>query len=238
MADNTTPAEGRVANPPPKGRLLLYVGGAAVVGALIVVGAILPAEFNKDPLGIGRATGLARLWAPAQVEVSATEGAQPLARFYGAPFRSDEVIIKLDTPDNPEGLSELEYKVAMKKGQTYVYSWQVEGIDIPEEFYSDFHGHTLPKAGEKMTVATYRQATGSTSNGTVVAPFDGIHGFYLQNQSEKPVQVRLHIAGFYELIPPGQEGNLARIKTHGQIAEEAKAPKPEVPDVLSPPAKP
>ncbi len=67
----------------------------------------------------------------------------------------------------------------------------------------------------------------------MVAPFDGIHGFYLQNQSEKPVQVRLRIAGFYDLIPPGQEGNLARIKTQSQIAEEAAKPRPAVPDVLN-----
>ncbi|OYX32716.1 MAG: hypothetical protein B7Y99_08275 [Caulobacterales bacterium 32-69-10] len=233
MADTNEPAEGHVANPPNRKRLLLLTAGAALAGALIVLGAVLPAEYNVDPLGIGKATGLSRLWAPPQIDVAATAGNQPLARFYPTPFRSDEVIIKLDTPDNPEGLSELEYKVAMKKGATYVYSWQVEGIDIPEEFYSDFHGHTLPKAGEKMVVSTYRQATGSTSNGTVVAPFDGIHGFYLQNQSEKPVQVRLHIAGFYELIPPGQEGNLARIKTEGQIAEEAAKPRPAVPDVLN-----
>ncbi len=238
MAETNEPAEGHVANPPPARRLLLLTGGAALVGAVIVFGAILPAEYNFDPLGIGKATGLSRLWAPEEVKVAATAGNQPLARAYPTPFRTDEVVIKLDTPDNPEGLSELEYKVHVKAGGTYVYSWAVEGIGIPEEFYYDFHGHTLTKPGEKMTVSTYKQATGSKANGALVAPFDGIHGWYLQNQSETPVQVRLHIAGFYDLIAPGQEGNLARIKTQGQIAEEAARPRPTVPDVLGPGAAP
>ncbi|OYW24514.1 MAG: hypothetical protein B7Z44_20395 [Caulobacter sp. 12-67-6] len=116
MAENTTPTEGRVANPPSAKRLLLYTGGALVAGVLIVCGAILPAEYNADPLGIGKATGLSRLWAPPEVQVAATAGNQPLARNYPTPFRTDEFLIKLDSPDKPEGLSELELKVRMKAG--------------------------------------------------------------------------------------------------------------------------
>jgi hypothetical protein len=135
MTASPEPTEGHVANPPPKKRLLIYTGGALVVGALIVVGAILPAEYNADPLGIGKATGLSRLWAPPEVKVSATAGNQPLARDYAFPWRSDEFVIKLDSSDKAEGLSELEYKLRMKAGSTYVYSWMVEGLTNPEEFY-------------------------------------------------------------------------------------------------------
>jgi hypothetical protein len=31
----------------------------------------------------------------------------------------------------------------------------------------------------------------------LTAPFDGVHGWYLQNQSDHPVVVRLQLAGFY-----------------------------------------
>jgi hypothetical protein len=46
----------------------------------------------------------------------------------------------------------------------------------------------------------------------LVAPFDGIFGWYLQNQSEAPVTIKLDLAGFYQLIPPGEYGNEAGIK--------------------------
>jgi len=40
---------------------------------------------------------------------------------------------------------------------------------------------------------------------------DGIHGWYLQNQSAKAVVVKLRISGFYQLIAPGEAGNKAKI---------------------------
>jgi hypothetical protein len=62
-----------------------------------------------------------------------------------------------------------------------------------------------------MTVATYKKATGTSQNGALTAPFDGIHGWYFQNQSINPVVVRVKISGFYELIPPGEAGNEAKV---------------------------
>ena len=47
----------------------------------------------------------------------------------------------------------------------------------------------------------YRKATGASENGSLVAPFDGTHGWYFKNDTARPVVVRLTIAGFYELIP-------------------------------------
>jgi hypothetical protein len=39
----------------------------------------------------------------------------------------------------------------------------------------------------------------------LIAPWQGIHGWYWQNKSGAPVTVRLRMSGFYELIP-GQAG--------------------------------
>ena len=49
------------------------------------------------------------------------------------------------------------------------------------------------------------------ANGALTAPFDGIHGWYFQNQSGNPDIVRVKISGFYELIAPGETGNEAGI---------------------------
>ena len=82
--------------------------------------------------------------------------------------------------------NELEYKVRMKKDATLIYEWSVADLENPEEFYYDFHGHTVVE-GQEMTVATYKQATGRSAKGALTAPFDGVHGWFLQNQSAKAV---------------------------------------------------
>ena len=80
-----------------------------------------------------------------------------------------------------------------------------------------------------MTVATYRQAYGTSRHGALTAPFDGIHGWQFSNSSEKPVVVKLRIAGFYELIPSGQPGNEAGIVANVPAAQA----RPDLPPAPS-----
>ena len=202
--------EGQISKPLSAGRMLALTAGALVTATLIVFGAILPAEFNWDPLGLGRVTGLNRLWAPREVVFDTSTSAVPLAREYRSGFRSDTIEIPLQEERARTPGNDLEYKVRMRKDATLIYEWSVADMPNPEEFYFDFHGHTLVDKTE-MTVATYKKATGTSANGALTAPFDGIHGWYFQNQSVKPVVVRVKISGFYELIPPGEPGNEARI---------------------------
>jgi hypothetical protein len=202
--------EGQISKPLSAGSMLAITGGAFVAGSLIVFGAILPAEFNWDPLGFGRTTGLNRLWAPREVTFDTTTGSVPLAREYPTGFRTDVIEIPLRAGGDSTRGDELEYKVRMRKDATFVYEWSVPSVSNPEEFYFDFHGHTLTAAKE-MTVATYKQATGTSANGALTAPFDGVHGWFFQNQSVGPIVVHVKISGFYELIPPGDTGNEAGI---------------------------
>jgi hypothetical protein len=203
---HSTEAEMTVA---PSRRTVLLVTLGAVVAALVILFAgVLPAEYNRDPTGLGKLTGIARLWAPEKqlVAVNVKAAEMPVSRSYPTPFRSDVIEIKLKPDEDPERGNELEYKVHLEKGGTYIYSWEVIGITNPEEFYTEFHGHTA-QASKTMTVAEYRKATGISDNGILTAPFAGVHGWYFQNQSLKPVTVRLKLSGFYTLIPDGQPGN-------------------------------
>ena len=211
--------EGHISKSIPAGRLIALTAGGLLVATVAVFGAILPAEFNMDPLGIGKVTGLNRLWAPPEVAFDASKaGTGPLAREYEMPFRTDTIEIPLRDGDDRTRGNELEYKVRMKQGATLIYEWSVADIEVPEEFYYDFHGHTTVE-GQEMTVATYKQATGTSAQGALTAPFDGVHGWFLQNQSAKAVVVRVKLSGFYELIEPGDVGNEGGIFAHVPAAE-------------------
>jgi hypothetical protein len=209
--------------PMARGRLILATLGAAALAALIVLGAILPAEFNRDPLGVGQLSGLSRLWAPEDQQVDTAAGAAR-AREYDTPFRTDVIEIPLGDFLAGADKSELEYKVRMKKDATLIYAWEVIGTSEPRDFHFDQHGHTTPKPGEAMAVSTWKQAFGLKQQGALTSPFDGIQGWQFSNSSEKPVVVRLRLAGFYELIPSGQPGNEAGLVANVPAAQARPAP--------------
>jgi hypothetical protein len=195
-------------------KLALVSGAALAAAALLFAAFVLPAEFHRDPLGVGRLTGISKLAGPKTMESPAAALGQASATtFSSTAWRTDTVDIPLNTADAGVGGEELEYKVRMKKGDTIVYSWTAD-LANPEELYYDFHGETPPDP--EISVIEYKQATGTSSGGSLTAPATGIHGWYLQNQSAKPTVVRLKLSGFYELVPPGGKGNEAGIKAASQ----------------------
>jgi hypothetical protein len=206
--------------------LALITGGGLLGGALIVLGFIMPSEFNADPLGLGKLTGVARLWAPPEITVDTKSAGGPLARESETPPRTDVIEIPLtDFLGGAKG-SELEYKVAMKQGATLIYDWEVIGAKNPGDVAFDFHGHTTPAPGQPMQVATYKKASGLKQAGALTAPFDGIQGWQFSNFGEGPVVIRVKLTGFYELIPSGKEGNLAGIVANVPAAQARPDFKP------------
>ncbi|UTP38224.1 hypothetical protein M9M90_13450 [Phenylobacterium sp. LH3H17] len=215
MSDPRSPADTLDPASPSKRTLLLSMAGALAVAVVVTFAAVLPAEYNKDPLGLGRATGLSRLWAPKEEVVTADAGA-PAARREASGFRTDVFEIPLAADGDEGRKNALEFKVRLPKGGTMLYSWQAEGLAVPEDLMFDFHGHTVAaEAKGAVQVADYEKGNGSQANGALSAPVDGIHGWYFRNRSDRPIKVRLKLSGFYQLVPSGEEGNLANIQPAG-----------------------
>lgn len=214
----TVPTE--TTQPMSRKNLLLATGGTAAVAAVVLFAGIIPAEYGYDPLGLGKLTGISRLWAPKEVEIKNTSGGLAYAHEYPIPWRTDVIEIPLTSIDGGRAGYELEYKVRMRKNAAFIYEWEAVGAINNDDVYYDFHGHTTPsKPGEEMTVATYRQSNARSIRGSLVAPFDGIHGWFFQNSSIKPVVIRIRIAGFYELIPSGEAGNEAGVTANVPAAQ-------------------
>jgi hypothetical protein len=184
---------------PTRQGLLARVGGSLVVAAVIVVCFVLPAEFHIDPTRLGQKMGLMAISQPVPVDTpastqlaSSTAPGNP-ARSYGIPFRSDTV----DIPMKPDG--ELEYKVKMQPGGTLVYSWSANKGMV----YYDFHGE---RPEDPEHAQSYGEGTVKEMNGSLIAPFAGIHGWFLQSQEGEPIVVRLKMSGFYELRDDAANG--------------------------------
>jgi len=204
---------------PSQGNLLKGALLALVAAAVVTVLFVLPAEFGVDPTGIGAKLGLLDLADTAQpAENNGASGTStivegtwpgipeefdfyepeilgdPYSRTQAAKFRSDTITIELDVGE------QTEYKAIMKQGEAFVYHWKLEkGI-----VYTDFHadpGENAAAAGyPDQYYIRYAEIETAESSGSLVAPFDGNHGWYWLNIEEEPITITLEIHGYYDRI--------------------------------------
>lgn len=92
--------------------------------------------------------------------------------------------------------SALEFKLGLGAGDSLSYQWDVDMTE-PELLTAEFHGHTHRVNEEPGTVMFYKIHTDGQEQGTLVAPFEGIHGWYLDNRSAEDITVNLTVAGFF-----------------------------------------
>jgi len=190
----------------------LWMGTLVALGAglVLLVTTILPAEYGIDPTGIGGALGLTALTAPATrtLEITDVIGGNEEVRTVEIPAYNEPVPLpnpnvhqdqEAEGPPETRTMmitipaeSETEIKTVLSAGKMIVYSWSVDRGDI----YSDFHGHD-PAVSDEFWVRYKEHQEGSRGSGSLVAPFDGEHGWYWLNYNEHPVTVTLTLTGYF-----------------------------------------
>ena len=90
----------------------------------------------------------------------------------------------------------LEHMLRMGEGDMIVYNWTV-AMNEPELLTAEFHGHTERTGTAPGTVMFYTQHKDGEESGTLRAPFTGVHGWYLNNESTQDVVIRLQVAGYF-----------------------------------------
>jgi hypothetical protein len=114
-------------------------------------------------------------------------------RIQPSKWRTDVIRIPV-----PASGGDLEYKLDMKKGDALVYSIDFGDIEHPGLFLSEFHGHTPKRADGVGDLMFYSKEGPPRQHGQFTAPWDGIHGWYLKNDSSRDAVVTLELAGYYE----------------------------------------
>lgn len=166
---------------------------ALAVAGLILVTAVLPAEYGIDPSGVGKALGLAQMNSGAKkpaevVPVAAAGAAATLAKTERA-LRNDELTLTLQPGEGAE------VKAQIRKGDQFVFSWATDGGPVK----SDMHGEPLNAKPNEFTTY-WKVAQQSSAQGAFVAPFDGIHGWFWRNKGDKPVTIKVKVSGFHEKL--------------------------------------
>ncbi len=202
--------ESTVAHAAPAKQLLRGTLIAAIVAAITLTVAVLPAEYGIDPTGAGQALGLTKLHAadtaagqialpqPGQPPLKAgstvsalgEERAITISSKPSLPYRADEMGIVLAAGKG------VEVKTHLAKGATLIYAWKTKNA---EQVNHDFHGEPV-NAKENEFESFILENGVSESRGTLVAPFTGVHGWYWKNKTGEPVTVVLRASGFYSDI--------------------------------------
>lgn len=180
-----------VPSDPSRRRILGATAAALVVAGVVLVTAILPAEYGVDPLGIGRALGLTALSGVADDGVAE---APPAA---AAP---DEVALAEDVFEvELRPFEGVEYKYRMEAGSQLVYSWTATG-----EVEYEFHGE--PDGAPEGYFDSYDKSAAAAADGGFTAQAAGVHGWFWKNPGTGRITVTLRSAGFYSSSTEYRDG--------------------------------
>jgi hypothetical protein len=201
------------------GTLLKATFAASAVAAIVLVIAILPAEYNIDPTGMGQSLGLTQL---SQSNLALAEAASipvenvvmldgdnntglvesvilldgnmladaPSVAEIAQSRQSPGVRSDIVTIDIPAGKG-LEYKLLMGAFVHLEYEWNTDG----EPLYFDFHGE--PKGDKTGYFESFSITTSDKMKGSLTTPFAGSHGWYWKNRTDSVITVTLSTKGDY-----------------------------------------
>jgi hypothetical protein len=174
-------------------RIAVAAGAALLAAGLVLVMFVLPAEYGVDPLGTGARLGLVELGLTGQ-RVDALESAAAAGGSEGQAiivpqertFHEETIEFVLEPREG------MEYKYRLDNGEALLYAWQTS---VPVNF--EFHAE--PDGAPRGYAQTYEKGQAREASGTLTAPFSGIHGWYWENTTDRPITMKLTAVGFYNM---------------------------------------
>lgn len=174
--------QGTDRTPPSTRQLAKTTGIAAGIAVVVLIVAVLPAEFGIDPTGIGGALGLK---AEAGSGPSPYDGPGEPFSAQPAPYRSIRVNITV-----PGSGDWFEWKFHMDTGDAIVYSWEATG-----PVRSDLHGEPF---NQTLGSASYHDTVDRDHSGSLTAPFAGKQGWAWRNEiDDQDIHLVLHVSGYW-----------------------------------------
>jgi hypothetical protein len=205
--------------------ILISLGVAIVLGVVIVVTIVWPAEYGKDPTGIGALLGLTTMSAEERTaaeadSVDAAPDDTPATQVAALPDATSEKVVPITVPwpeqmeqagaDNI-GVRQSAYstdhiEVTLESGEGIEYKAVLSQGELlvfswttsGGEVYTDLHAEPEHKSDfQEKYWLRYDESEAMEGHGYIIAPFDGNHGWYWLNRNIEPLTVELDVSGFY-----------------------------------------
>ncbi len=198
-----------------KGQLLKSLIIALIIGSVVLLTAVLPAEYGLDPLRTGKLFGFSKLYQ----ENNQTENNETYSSLNFKKIKMEKIGSPLNVPkpseannpppevQYPEREDTIEIIVPAKKGIEYKFkslkygSTKYEWTTDKGIVYIDFHGEVKQENPPKnVFYESYTLAYSNNMAGTLTAPFEGKHGWYFRNETNEDIVVTIRLNGQYELF--------------------------------------
>lgn len=191
---------------------------ALIIGAIILITSVLPAEFGLDPTGVGKYLGFSKLHHPVenmdaipQVDMVTQQSNRILKLEHGGSSPDVIIPVEANNPAPEKQLEEredsiqvsvpigegIEYKINMLKYGKVKYEWTTDKGTV----FFDFHGEVKQKnPTENVYFESFTIAYSNNIIGNFLAPYEGKHGWYFKNKSENDIMITIRLKGQYSLM--------------------------------------
>jgi hypothetical protein len=160
------------------------------IALLLLLAAVLPAEYGVDPLRTGK---LLRLTGISSGGSNSGGRAMPAA---AGIYTLQPGTYKVDTEEiglHPgEGF---EIKYHMQKGAVMIFAWKADG-PLQFEFHGEPDQKPRPDYFESYVLDNKRGV--DHFYGSFIAPTTGVHGWFWQNKTKQDVRMHLSVSGFFD----------------------------------------
>jgi hypothetical protein len=181
-------------------KLIISTIIAAFVAFLILITAVLPAEYGIDPTGIGKLIGLKEMGEikkSLEAEIQSLDNDGNSQQNPITDLKSTNQFDETETPQKEDIFTFIltpgettEFKLKMLEGAIVKYEWMVDKGHV------NFDTH-----GDSPTTNYFGYGKGQkvqSDTGNLVAAFDGNHGWFWRNRSNMDTIISLKIIGDYQ----------------------------------------
>ena len=165
---------------------------AVVIAAVLLLTAVIPAEYGIDPTGIGKKLGLTQLNTPSK-EISLKE-VTPANNSNSPVQASQKDLLHKTLTLTLAPKQGAEVKAVMNKGDQFIFSWKASHNNVSFDMHGDY-----PNTNDEFT-SFWEDKNLQKTSGVFQAPFDGNHGWYWQNDGTETVTIELSVSGFFSSL--------------------------------------
>ena len=168
----------------------------AVAGALLLC-VVIPAEYGKDPTGVGEILGLKQM---GEIKIRLEKESHNEKQDYNEKISfKDEVRENSETSEENQDVLEfiiepdeaIEIKLEMIEGSFVKYNWETKNGGLNYNLHGDGY------KGSQKSITYKKGRMTSSDSGEIISEFDGYHGWFWRNRNNTAVTVTLETVGDY-----------------------------------------
>ena len=168
----------------------------AVAGALLLC-VVTPAEYGKDPTGVGEILGLKQM---GEIKIRLEKESHKEKKDHNEHISlKDEVRENSETSEENQDVLEfiiepddaIEIKLEMIEGSFAKYNWETKNGGLNYNLHGDGY------KGSQKSITYKKGRMTSSDSGEIISEFDGYHGWFWRNRNSTAVTVTLETIGNY-----------------------------------------